>query len=107
MVSMMVMLLLFQQEIHCCCSTQSFDFSGQYFTVGYEIWRNGEKALIPFVRISEYHTHDTVAAIEETKIGVNIPLTNQFVLKADLLTTEQAGKEDVDTFSVGFGMMFQ
>jgi len=88
-------------------SLAASDFSGQYFTVGYEIWRNGEKAIIPFVRLSEYDTHSSVATIEETKIGVNIPLTNQFVLKADLLTTEQAGKEDVDTFSVGFGMMFQ
>jgi hypothetical protein len=82
------------------------EFDGQYFTVGYEIWREGEKAIVPFVRLSEYTTHDSVDTIEGTKIGANIYLTNQFVLKADLLTEEEGGTE-TDTFSVGFGMMFQ
>lgn len=82
------------------------DFSGSYYTAGYEIWRSGEKAIIPFVRLSEYQTHDSVDTIEGTKIGANIYLSNQFVLKADLLTEEEGGTE-TDTFSVGFGMMFQ
>ena len=82
------------------------DFDGQYFTVGYEIWREGEKAIVPFVRLSEYTTHESADTIEGTKIGANIYLTNQFVLKADLLTEEEGGTE-TDTFSVGFGMMFQ
>ncbi len=83
------------------------DFSGSYYTAGYEIWRNGEKAIIPFVRLSEYQTHDSVEEIKETTIGLHVPLSNQFVLKADLMTTEEEGQEDTDTFSVGFGMMFQ
>lgn len=87
-------------------SVAASEFDGQYFTVGYEIWREGEKAIVPFVRLSEYTTHDSVDTIEGTKIGANIYLTNQFVLKADLLTEEEGGTE-TDTFSVGFGMMFQ
>ena len=82
------------------------EFDGNYITVGYELLRDGEKALVPFVRISEYQTHDSVDAIEGTQFGANYYLTDQFVLKADLLTEESGGTE-TDTFSVGFGMMFQ
>ena len=82
------------------------EFDGNYITVGYELLRDGEKALVPFVRISEYQTHDSVDAIKGTKFGANYYLTDQFVLKADLLTEEEGGTE-TDTFSVGFGMMFQ
>ena len=82
------------------------EFDGNYLTVGYEILRDGEKALVPFVRISEYQTHDTVDAIKGTQFGANYYLTDQFVLKADLLTEEQGSSEN-DTFSLGFGMMFQ
>ena len=82
------------------------EFDGNYLTVGYEILRDGEKALVPFVRISEYQTHDTVDAIKGTQFGANYYLTDQFVLKADLLTEEQ-GSSETDTFSLGFGMMFQ
>ena len=83
------------------------DFSGSYFTAGYEIWRSGEKAIIHLLDYLSIKPHDTVKEIEETTLGLHVPLSNQFVLKADLMTTEQAGKDDVDTFSVGFGMMFQ
>ena len=31
--------------------------------------------------------------LKKLQFGANIPLTDQFVLKADLMTTEQAGKE--------------
>ena len=47
------------------------DFSGSYYTAGYEIWRSGEKAIIPFVRLSEYQTHETVKEIEETTLGLH------------------------------------
>ena len=73
------------------------------------MYRDGEKALVPFVRISEYDTYETsngANKVEATQFGANLYLTDQFVLKADLLSEEKASG-DVDTFSVGFGMMFQ
>ena len=81
------------------------DFGGYYMTAGYEIWRDGEKAIIPFVRKGNYDTHEASATdteVDSTQWGLHIPLSDQFVLKADLLD-----ENDVDTFSVGFGMMFQ
>ncbi len=81
------------------------DFGGYYATAGYEIWRDGEKAIIPFVRKGNYDTHEASATdteVDSTQYGLHIPLSDQFVLKADLLD-----ENDVDTFSVGFGMMFQ
>ena len=84
------------------------DFGGQYVTIGYEVWRDGEKAIIPFVRLSEYDTHEASASdsseAEETTFGLHVPLSDQFVLKADLIDEAVA---DNQTFSVGFGMMFQ
>ena len=87
------------------------DFGGYYLTAGYEIWRKGEKAIIPFVRISEYDTAENLAGYkrETTQFGVHVPLSNQFVLKADYIDNgdNEAQVTDGDTFSVGFGMMFQ
>ena len=65
------------------------------------------KAIIPFIRLSEYDTHEASSSndseSEETTIGLHIPLSDQFVIKVDQ-------EEDIsgdETFSVGFGMMFQ
>ena len=85
------------------------DFGGYYLTAGYEIWRDGERAVIPFVRKGSYDTHEASTndgsndtEIDSTQFGLHVPLSDQFVLKADLLD-----ENDVETFSVGFGMMFQ
>jgi hypothetical protein len=81
------------------------DFGGYYMTAGYEIWRDGEKAVIPFVRKGSYDTHEASATdteVDSIQYGLHLPLSDQFVLKADLLD-----ENDVETFSVGFGMMFQ
>ena len=84
------------------------DFGGHYVTVGYEVWRSGEKAIIPFIRLSEYDTHEASASnkseSEETTIGLHIPLSDQFVIKVDQVKEDISGNE---IFSVGFGMMFQ
>ena len=84
------------------------DFGGHYVTVGYEVWRNGEKAIIPFIRLSEYDTNEASASndseSEETTIGLHIPLSDQFVIKVDQVKEDISGDE---IFSVGFGMMFQ
>ena len=84
------------------------DFGGHYVTVGYEVWRSGEKAIIPFIRLSEYDTHEASASndseSEETTIGLHIPLSDQFVIKVDQVKEDISGDE---IFSVGFGMMFQ
>jgi hypothetical protein len=85
------------------------DFGGYYATAGYEIWREGEKAVVPFVRTGSYDTHEASTKagtndteVDSTQYGLHVLLSDQFVLKADLL--DENGTE---TFSVGFGMMFQ
>ena len=90
-------------------SCEASDFGGYYLTAGYEVWRDGEKAIIPFYRTGSYDTHEasTKDATNDTEVnshqfGLHVPLSDQFVLKADLLD-----ENDVETFSVGFGMMFQ
>ena len=81
------------------------DFGGYYVTAGYEVWRDGEKAIIPFVRIGEYDTYETSNGdhvVESTQFGLHVPLSDQFCLKADVLE-----ENDDQVLSMGFGMMFQ
>jgi hypothetical protein len=91
-------------------SIDAQDFGGNYVTAGYTIWSQGEKAVIPFVRLSSYDTAENLDGYKRSQIqyGVHVPLSNQFCLKADYI---DAGDSDSnyqsDVFSVGVGMMFQ
>jgi len=81
------------------------DFGGYYLTAGYEVWRDGEKAIIPFVRLGEYDSYEAsngANEVESTQFGLHVPLSDQFCLKADILE-----ENDDQVLSMGFGMMFQ
>ena len=73
--------------------------------------------LIPFVRYEEYDTQYTVptgvvkdGANDRTDItvGINFPLTQQFVLKADYqFKYSEAASDPNNVFNLGMGWVFQ
>jgi hypothetical protein len=82
-------------------------------------WKEGKLAeadLIPFVRYEEYDTQHKVAdgavkdgANDRTDItvGVNFPLTYQFVLKADYqFKYDEAASDPNNVFNLGMGWAF-
>lgn len=85
-----------------------------------EAWKEGRLVnadIIPFVRYEEYNTqHDVPAGSsaqgandrQEITIGVNLPLTRQFVVKADyqFLDNEALAKRE-NQFNLGMGWVFQ
>jgi len=84
-----------------------------------ESWKKGKLAeadLIPFVRYEEYDTQHKVAtgtvkdeANDRTDItvGINFPLTQQFVLKADYqLKYSEAATNPNNVFNLGMGWAF-
>lgn len=85
-----------------------------------ESWKQGKLAeadLIPFVRYEEYDTQYKVAAgatksgnndRTEITVGINFPLTAQFVLKADYqFRFDEAGSDPNNLFNLGMGWVFQ
>lgn len=84
-------------------------------------WKKGKLAeadIIPFVRYEEYDTHykvsDNVVKDEaqdrtEITIGVNVPLTPQFVLKADyqMEDNNKSGSDVIHKYNLGMGWVFQ
>lgn len=86
-----------------------------------ESWKKGKMAeadLIPFVRYEEYDTQHKLPGgatptgeFERTDItvGINFPLTQQFVLKADyhFLRNELVGSDVNNVFNLGMGWVFQ
>lgn len=85
-----------------------------------ESWKSGKLAeadVIPFIRYEEYDTqHDVPAGVtkngnnerSEITVGVNFPLTQQFVLKTDYqFRYDDAGEDPNNTFNLGMGWIFQ
>jgi hypothetical protein len=85
-----------------------------------ESWKKGklvEADIIPFIRYEEYDTQyevsDNVADTgefdrSEVTLGVNVPLTSQFVVKADYQFMDNEGPSDGrNQFNLGMGWVFQ
>jgi hypothetical protein len=86
-----------------------------------ESWKNGKMAeadLIPFVRYEEYDTQHKLpngatatGEFDRTDItvGINFPLTQLFVLKADyqFRRNELVGSDVNNVFNLGMGWVFQ
>jgi len=84
-----------------------------------ESWKKGKLAeadLVPFVRYEEYDTQHKVSAgtikdgandRTEITVGINVPLTQQFVLKADYqLRYSEAATNPNNLFNLGMGWAF-
>jgi len=84
-----------------------------------DTWKEGKLAeadIIPFVRYEEYDTHykvpSNVAKDEsrdrtEITVGVNFPMTQQFVLKADYqFRYSEAANDPNNAFNLGMGWAF-
>lgn len=82
-------------------------------------WKKGKMAeadILPFVRYEEYDTQHKVSgggvkdeANDRTEItvGVNFPLTHQFVLKADYqFRYSEAAMDPNNLFNLGMGWAF-
>ncbi len=97
---------------------------GWYLEAGVRVlperWKTGKLAeadLIPFVRYEEYDTQYKVPAgtvkngnndRTDFTLGVNVPLTGEFVVKADCqLRFDEAGDEPNTLFNLGMGWVFQ
>jgi len=86
-----------------------------------ESWKNGklaEAAIIPFVRYEEYDTQYRLPSAvtasgandrTEVTLGVNVPLSSQFVVKVDCLIadTEEVGSDTSYTYNLGMGWVLQ
>jgi hypothetical protein len=91
---------------------------GYYIDLGYNVLRTvkTEKQLIPFVRYSNYDTHNTVSenitdnpAYQKNVVttGFSFFLTSGAVVKADLQFIKNgAADKYATTFNAGFGVMF-
>ena len=86
-----------------------------------EAWKKGklvEADIIPFVRYEEYDTQykmpsgtakaSGVNDRTEITIGVNLPLTQQFILKADtqFVSNEESGSSTTTKYNLGMGWVF-
>ena len=84
-----------------------------------ESWKSGklkEADLIPFVRYEEYDTQYKTAGTAkdgdndrtDITVGVNFPLTQLFVLKADYqFRYDESGSDPNNVFNLGMGWVFQ
>jgi hypothetical protein len=90
---------------------------GYYIDLSYNVLRAAKtnKQLYPFVRYSNYDTHNTVSNIEKNlkykndviTTGLTFFLTKDAVLKADLQFVKNGTSEKyAKTFNAGFGIMF-
>lgn len=83
-------------------------------------WKKGKMAeadLIPFVRYEEYDTQHKVATgttkdgdndRTDITVGINFPLTQLFVLKADYqFRNDESGSNPNNIFNLGMGWVFQ
>ena len=86
-----------------------------------ESWKKGKMAeadLIPFIRYEEYDTQYKVPSgtVKDGKndrtditVGINFPLTQSFVLKADyqFKYSEATAGDPNNMFNLGMGWVFQ
>ncbi|VGO22745.1 hypothetical protein SCARR_04841 [Pontiella sulfatireligans] len=83
-------------------------------------WKSGKLAeadIIPFIRYEEYDTqHEVPDNVDkddandrtEVAIGVNVPLTAQFVVKADYqFMDDESSASRKNSFNLGMGWVFQ
>jgi hypothetical protein len=91
---------------------------GYYVDLGYDVMRfaSSEMQLIPFIRYSNYDTHNSVPAnINENlayqkdviTTGLSFFLTKSAVIKADMQFVKNGNSDEyAKTFNAGFGIMF-
>ena len=90
---------------------------GYYIDISYDVLRAAKtsKQLYPFVRYSNYDTHNTVSNIEKNlkykndviTTGLSFYLTKDAVVKADMQFVKNGASDKyAKTFNAGFGLMF-
>ena len=88
-------------------------FYGWYGQAAYQVWKQGDVDVTPFVRYERYNTQDKVAAGYSadpmnneavTTIGVTFKLHPQVVLKADIQNFKMDNLKD--RINLGIGYMF-
>jgi hypothetical protein len=91
---------------------------GYYAEIGYDIsdLLHIKKRLLPFVRYSEYNTHNTVnsdivtnASYDRTVLtaGISFFLNESFVVKADYQNFNDANNNELHQFNTGIGFWFR
>jgi hypothetical protein len=95
------------------------DLVGWYVQAGYDvlslIGHDGEAALTPFVRFSEYNTQDSIPAgfrqsgkydVEVITFGVNYQPIDEIVFKADYQVYDDAADSTDNQFNLAVGYVF-
>lgn len=91
-------------------------FYGWYAEVAYQVWRNGDQAVSPFVRYEAWDTHDDVPSNvtrnrnnknDVWTVGANYTPHPQVVLKADYQSYDKPDGDKGDKrLNMGMGYMF-